>query len=108
MAGSSLVCAEPALVVVGSARLPQSLAHQQPTALLLELGLDAQGECIVDVTTSISLPGCNALLRQLLVGKRLEELGGAIEQLRARLRGPLLKPTIAALVNAIANGKPEA
>ena len=95
---------DPAMVVVGSARLPQSLASP---ALFIELELDPCDGHIRHIATSIGLPGYNALLRQLLVGHGLEEVQAAIERFRALYRGPLLKPTIAALANAVSNGKPQ-
>jgi len=97
----------PALVVVGTARLPQSLASHQSLALFIELELEPCDGHIQGIATSIGLPGYNALLRQLFIGQRLDELQGAMDQFRDRYRGPLLKPTIAALANAVNNGKPQ-
>ncbi len=96
--------AESYLIVLGSARLPKGMGGDEPSALMVELTVDSEGERIVDVATTLLLPGYTALLRSLLVGRRLSEVECAAQQLSARLCGPLLRPTIAALANAVSNG----
>ncbi len=92
-----------AFVTVGTARLPKSIAAEQSGPLIVELTLDSDGKRIVDVATSVSLPGYIALLRELLIGSEVDDLGAVIERVSGHYRGPLLRPTIAALRNAVAN-----
>jgi hypothetical protein len=47
------------------------------------------------------LAAYNALLASILVGRALAELADVPDELLRRLRGPLLRPTIAALANAL-------
>ena len=93
----------PSVIVHGSARLPKSIGGEQSGTLIVELTLDAEGGHIADVAATVSLPGYVALLRSLLVGCRRDEVEAALEQLASHLRGPLLRPTIAALANAVSN-----
>lgn len=97
--------AEPAapFVTVGAARLPRSVAGELSSPLIVELTLDCDGKRIVEVATSMSLPGFTALLRKLLIGTRVDQLEAAIQRISRHYRGPLLRPTIAALRNAAAN-----
>jgi hypothetical protein len=71
---------------------------------MIELSVDSEDGRIVDVATTLLLPGYTALLRSLLVGRRLDEVECAARKLSAHLRGPLLRPSIAALAKAVANG----
>ena len=91
------------LVVMGNARLPKSMYGEQPGSLMIELAFDSDDGRIVDVATSIALPRYAALLRSLLIGRRLDEVERAAKTLAEYLRGPLLKPTIAALASAVSN-----
>lgn len=88
---------------MGNARLPKGIDGGQPSSLMIELALDSDDSRIVDVATSVALPGYAALLRSLLIGRRLDEVECAAQTLSVHLRGPLLKPTIAALANAVSN-----
>ena len=92
-------------VALGGARLPKAFVAEQSGVLIVELVLDSWAGPIVDVATTIPLPGHSALLRTLLVGRRLDGVAGALQILSAQLRGPLLKPTIAALANAVSNAE---
>ena len=92
-----------AFLAVGSARLPKMLSGDLAGVLLVELSLDPKTGHIVDVAASVPLPGYAELLRRLLVGRRLSEAQLAFDELGQHLRGPLLKPTVAALVNALDN-----
>ena len=92
--------AEP-FVAVGSARLPKTVSGDGSRVLMIELTLDAKTGRIVDVATTIPLPGYTACLHSLLIGRRLDEVDGLAWQLCEHVRGPLLKPTIAALANAV-------
>jgi hypothetical protein len=67
---------------------------------MLELTLDRPDGCITEVATSSSLPGYTRLLRRLLIGQQLDAVEGIAQGLCAHYRGPLLKPTIAALRSA--------
>ena len=92
-------------ITLGTARLPKSIAGDHSGSLLLELVLDSSDGRIVDVATTIALPGYTALLRRLLIGRRLDETEEISRRLFSHCRGPLLKPTIAALTNAASNSK---
>lgn len=92
-------------IVAGSARLPRSIAGEQASPLMVELVLDPRDRCILDVATTISLPGYAALLQRLLIGRRVDEAEAVARNLCTRYRGPLLRPTIAALANAVSNSK---
>jgi hypothetical protein len=94
-----------AFVTVGTARLPKSIAGEQSGPLIVELALDSEGKRIVDVATSISLPAYIALLRDLLIGSEVDDLGAVVQRVSEHFRGPLLRPTIAALRNAVANNR---
>ncbi len=93
---------EPLLIAVGAARLPRAVGGACGS-LMVELVLDPADSSILDVATTISLPGYTALLKRLLIGRRLDDVGAVARDLCARCRGPLLRPTIAALANAAAN-----
>jgi len=93
-----------AFVSVGTARLPRMVSGDPPCVLMIEFSLDAEAGRIVDVATTIPLPGYAALLRSLLIGRRLDEVDGVAGQLRGQLRGTLLRPTIAALASAASYG----
>ena len=92
--------AELSYVVIGAARLPASIAGEYSQALMVELTLDGPRGCISEVATSISLPGYTELLRGLLIGQRLEAVEGLTWRLCRHLHSPLLRPTVAALMNA--------
>lgn len=93
------------LIVLGSARLPKSIGGEQLSTLIIELVLDSQDGRVADVATTLPLPGYIATLRSHLVGRRLDEVEDTAAKLSAHIRGPLLKPTIAALANCVANCK---
>ena len=95
----------PPSIVIGTSRLPKNLRGDEGVVLIVELALDAQSGRILDVATTVPLPGYGALLRSVLVQRTLEDVEGAAEQLALRLHGPLLRPTIAALASAVANSR---
>ncbi len=97
--------AEARIVAVGSARLPKAVVGEGPGALMVELVIEAGESSIVDVATNLGLPGCNALLRTLLVGRTLDDVGKVVEELSERLRGPIAKPAAAALLRAAASAR---
>lgn len=90
-------------VAVGAARLPRSISGEQPSYLMLELVLNSADGSITDVATSVALPGHTALLKRLLLGRALDDVEAIARNLCAYYRGPLLRPTVAALANAVAN-----
>ena len=94
-------------VTLGTARLPKTLSGEAAGVLSVELSLDAEAGQIVHVDSTIALPGYTAVLRSLLVGRRLDEVECCAQRLRTQLRGPLLKPTIAALASAVVNATAE-
>jgi hypothetical protein len=69
---------------------------------MIELLIDAATSAILDVASTISLPGYRVLLLQL-VGTRIDDVEAAGQALFASYRGPLARPTLAALANAVAN-----
>ena len=88
-------------VLLGTARLPKEFLANNVGSLLLELAIDA--ERISSVATNIELPSYTALLTKTLVGRRLDELDTCALEFAASYRGPLVRPTLAALKNAEAN-----
>ena len=95
-------------VLLGTARLPKEFLANNIGSLLLELAVDIEHGRMVSVATNIDLPSYNALLREVLVDRRLDELGACAEEFAARCHGPLAKPTLAALSNALQNSRSEA
>ena len=95
----------PLLVVMGCARLPKAVLGDVTGTLMIELSLDSQAGRIVGVGATVPLPGYRRLLRRLLIDRHLNEVECVAQGLQEHLRGPLLKPTIAALLNAVANSK---
>jgi len=69
---------------------------------MIELGLGSLDGTIVRVASNIPMPAYNQLLRCLLLGLRLDQVARSVSQVGQHLRGPLLKPTVAALMNGVA------
>ena len=92
-------------VVCGVARLPRSVGGGESRVLMVELVLDTRDGPILDIATTMSLPGYTTLLRRLFLGRSLDGVQEAAQQLCLHYRGPLLRPTIAALANAVANSR---
>lgn len=90
-------------VAVGTARLPAAASDEQTRILTIELTVSLPDGRIVDVASTIPLPGYTALLRGLLSGLQMNQVEEAARQLEEHLCGPLLKPTIAALQKAAAS-----
>ncbi|MCH8009322.1 MAG: DUF3870 domain-containing protein [Chloroflexi bacterium] len=93
-------CAQLPYVAVGTARLPSGASDEQARILTIELTVSLPDGRIVDVASTIPLPGYTALLQGLLSGLQLNQVEEAARQLEEHLCGPLLKPTIAALQKA--------
>ena len=96
-------CAQLPYVAVGTARLPSGASDEQARILTIELTVSLPDGRIVDVASTIPLPGYTALLQGLLSGLQLNQVEEAARQLEEHLCGPLLKPTIAALQKAAAS-----
>ena len=96
-------CAQRPYVAVGTARLPSGASDEQARILPIELTVSLPDGRIVDVASTIPLPGYTALLQGLLSGLQLNQVEEAARQLEEHLCGPLLKPTIAALQKAAAS-----
>jgi hypothetical protein len=95
-----------AAVVFGAARLPRALAGEQGGSLVLELSIEPRSGRILELATTIGLPGYRAVLQRLLIGRRISDAEViASRELPAHCCGPLLKPTAAALANALANAR---
>ncbi len=94
--------AELPYVTVGTARLTNAASEEQTRILTIELTVSQPDGHIVDVASTIPLPGYTALLRGLLNGLQMNQVEEAAQDLEGHLCGPLLKPTIAALQKAAA------
>ena len=90
--------------VVGTARLPRTVAGDHSAPLIIELTIDPDTNVVVDVASTLQLP-CFQKLLLGLVGINLHELEAAAHNAFAHYRGPLLRPTLAALSNALANAQ---
>ncbi len=90
--------------VLGIARLPRTVAGEHAAPLMVELLVDRRTRTIIAVAATIQLPGYRALLHQL-VGIKLDHVEAAGRTLFASYRGPLARPTLAALANACANAQ---
>lgn len=90
------------VIALGTARLPAGALGDKPSPLIIELALDDTGTRVLEVATNIPLPGYNRMLRRLLVEKCLKDADAIAEQIESLCKGPLMKPTVAALKNAVA------
>lgn len=95
------------IVAVGIARLPRAVVGDGGQPLMIELTVEPGG-LISAVAATVSLPGYQALLQGLLVGTHIDQAEAAVCRIASRLRGPLLRPTLAAVANALANVRSEA
>lgn len=100
--GRQKTCLELPYIAVGTARLPNTASDEQVRTLTIELTISLPGNRIVDVASTILLPGYTALLRGLLNGLQVSQIEEAAQDLNGHLSGPFLKPTIAALQKAAA------
>jgi hypothetical protein len=87
---------------LGVARLPKALWSEYVPCLMLELVVDVAEQRVVDVASNIALPNYNALLRNVLLGRRFADIGQGAQEFTARCHGPLLRPTVAAIKSALA------
>jgi hypothetical protein len=90
-------------VVHGAARLPKSVVGESPGSLLLELVLDPEDLRVIDIAAMPALPGYLTLLRQVFLGRPFDGLEEAGTLFMERYQGPLVRPTLAALSNALLN-----
>ena len=100
--GRHETCAELPFIAVGTARLPNAASEEQARILTIEITVSQPDGHIVDVASTIQLPGYIALLRGLLNGLQMNQVEEATHDLEAHLCGPLLRPTISALQKAAA------
>ena len=91
------------VVVHGIARLPKVCGgNEQPQPLIVELVLDPDGQRITNVSTNFPFDGYLSLLRRLLIGRYVEDIQQqVVPYLPDHCRSPLLKPTLAALQQAL-------
>jgi hypothetical protein len=80
------------------------VAGDQSAPLIIELSIDPGTHVIVDVASTLQLPCFQTLLHRL-VGIKLDELESVGRTAFANYRGPLLRPALAALQNALANAQ---
>lgn len=93
------------ITVGGTARFPASLAASDASQLEISLTIDARTGRIAGMTTTITEGKYEELLRLMLVGRQIDEVGRIVRELRTTLGGRLLKPTIEALASAVTKGK---
>jgi hypothetical protein len=90
-------------IAIGTARLPNSITSDGGRAFLIELLVDAKNSRIIDLSATLPLPHYVSILRSLLIGRAVSEVEEVCRRLATYVRGPLLRPTAAALANAAAN-----
>ena len=90
-------------IAVGTARLPAASSEEQAWILTIELTVSLPDGRIVDVASTIPLPGYIAMLQTLFKGLQVNQVEEATQHLGEHLGGPLLRPTIAALQKAAAS-----
>jgi hypothetical protein len=89
------------IIVVGHARLPQSLSPIDSSVILVELEVQREDGLIIDLYVSGSLPGAARLLASLLVGQNIDrDFGGALHNFQRRYVGPPQKAIATALSSA--------
>lgn len=89
------------VVIVGQARLPQSLSPVGGPAILVELEVEREDGVIAEVHLGGFLPGAGRLLADLLVGKHMQrDFGLALDEFQHRYVGPPQKAISTALSNA--------
>jgi hypothetical protein len=92
--------AQNTVVYVGLARLPQPLVAAAPT-VALELEVDMSSGDIIAVQTNLPFPRLTRLLRDLLVGERVEACtNGALLELEVRYSAPFVPALRVALQSA--------
>lgn len=96
------------IVAVGIARLPRAIVGDGGQPLMIELTVDLPAGLISAVSATVALPGYQALLQGLLVGTHIDQAEAAAQRIAQHFRGPLLRPTLAAVANALANMRSEA
>jgi hypothetical protein len=89
------------IILVGHARLPQSLSSVDTSVILVELEVESVGDLIVDLEISGALPTAARLLTSLLVGKSMEgDFGSALQEFQRRYVGPPQRAIATALNGA--------
>ena len=89
------------IIVVGHARLPQSLSPIDASVILVELEVQREDGLIIDLYITGSLPGAARLLASLLVGKNIDrDFAGALHDFQRRYVGPPQKAIATALSSA--------
>jgi len=85
-------------IVVGHARLPQSLSSGDAATVLVELEIRRQDSIIVSVYFSAALPGTARLLTGLFAGKNIDrDFDAALREFQRRYVGPPQKAIATAL-----------
>lgn len=88
------------VVYVGVARLPQPLVTLAP-ALAVELEMDVARREIVSVATNLPFLCLGRLLREVLVGRKLDDLAGsALLEMEVRYAAPFASAVRAAIQSA--------
>jgi len=86
------------VVLVGHARLPQSLSSIDAPVILVELEVERETGLILDLDISGALPAARRLLVSLLVGKDIgSAVGPALRDFKRRYVGPPQKAISTAL-----------
>jgi hypothetical protein len=89
------------LIVVGHARLPQSLSPADAASVLVELEVRREDGVIVNAYFSAALPGAARLLASLLAGKSIDrDFDAARREFQRRYVGPPQRAIATALAGA--------
>ena len=92
---------EPTIIYVGLARLPQPCVASGPT-VAVELEVEARTRRIVAVSSNLPFPGLDRILREILVGERLDNgAGQALLELDVRYSSPFSTALRAAVQGAL-------
>lgn len=83
---------------VGTARLPGR--GQFGEALVVELEVEPGSKTIVAVDVSLGLAGMRRIVTRELVGRRLDDVEGAIRHIRAHYHSPMQDALCAAILRA--------
>jgi len=89
------------IIVVGHARLPQSLSSADASNVLVELEVRREDGTIISVHFSAPLPGAARLLTGLLAGKNIDrDFDAALREFQRHYVGPPQKAIATALSSA--------
>jgi Domain of unknown function (DUF3870) len=89
------------VIVVGHARLPQSLSSSETPIVLAELEVQQGDGQIIELHLGGALPGATRLLRALLIGKNIEtDFDAALREFQRSYIGTPQRAIVTALTSA--------